>query len=103
MLAGADQEEFFMINESLRKEVHPNDLRVQPTIKIDSQECVAGNIRIDARPTGRKELRGIISITVEDDRHSATAYFLPRHARELATTLLAIADKAEQFPPREQN
>lgn len=93
-----------MINESLRKEVHPNDLRVQPTIKIDSQECVAGGIRIDARPTGRKELRGIISISVDGDAGgSATAYFLPRHARELATTLLAIADKAEQFPPREEN
>lgn len=90
-----------MINEALRKEVHPNDLRVQPTIKIDSQECVSGNIRIDARPTGRKELRGIISISVEEDGRAATAYFLPRHARELATTLLAIADKAEQFPSGE--
>jgi hypothetical protein len=88
-----------MINEALRKEVHPNDLRVQPTIKIDSQECVSGSISIDARPTGRKELRGIISISVEEDGRSATAYFLTRHARELATTLLAIADKAEQFPP----
>lgn len=90
-----------MINKALREEVHPNDLRVQPTIKIDSQECVSGSIRIDARPTGRKELRGIISISVEDDLHSASAYFLPRHARELATTLLAIADKAEQFPSGE--
>jgi len=90
-----------MINEALRKEVHPNDLNVQPTIKIDTQECIAGEIRIDARPTGRSQLRGIISISVKDDGGAATAHFLPRHARELATTLLAIADKAEQFSPRE--
>ena len=81
----------------IREEVRPDDLRVEPMIKIESQETVAGTIRIEARPTGRKNLRGTISISVKDTGGVATVHFLPRHARELATTLLAVADKAEQF------
>jgi hypothetical protein len=92
-----------MNKKSMREEVHPGDLLVEPTIKIESQESVAGVIRIDARPTGRKELRGIISISVKDSAGAATAHFLPRHARELATTLLAVADKAEQFLTPDEN
>jgi len=77
-------------------------LRAEPAIKIDTQECVEGTILIEARPTGRKDVQGTISISVEDTAGSATAHFLPRHAREIATTLLAIADKAEQFAARKK-
>jgi hypothetical protein len=85
----------------ISEEVHPEDFLVEPTIKIESQETVTGAIRIEARPTGRKKLRGTISISIKESGATASAHFLPRHARELATTLLAVADKAEQFPAPE--
>ena len=87
-----------MIKDPKRRDVNPHDLLVEPTIKVDSQEVVAGAIKIEARPTGRNVPRGIISIGVSDEKGAAIVHFLPRHAREIATTLLAIADKVDQFP-----
>lgn len=89
--------------KSLHEAVRSEDLLTEPTIKIESQESIEGEIRIEARPTGRAVPRGTISISVKDSAGSGTVHFLPRHARELATTLLAVADKTEQFPAESES
>lgn len=86
-----------MKKKPAQPKISASALRVEPAIKIDSQESIAGSILFEARPTGRSDVRGTISISVSDDKNVATAHFLPRHAREIATTLLAVADKAEQL------
>lgn len=91
-----------MKKPSIKPKISVSALRAEPAIKIDSQECIDGTILIEARPTGRKDVRGTISISVKDAAGLATAHFLPRHAREIATTLLAIAEKAEQLAVRKK-
>jgi hypothetical protein len=91
-----------MKKASIQPKISSRALRGAPAIKIDTQECVEGTILIEARPTGRNDVQGTISISVADSAGAATVHFLPRHAREIATTLLAVADKAEQFSARKK-
>ena len=71
-------------------------LQFEPTIKIDSQSCIEGTICIEAGPLAAAKASNVIALTVDGPQASARALLSMWHARELATTLLAISSRLEQ-------
>lgn len=59
-----------------------------------------GAIRLSARPTGHKELRGTVEMRVWNVGEGATVSMSPDRARKFADILLDLAAKAENFSTR---
>jgi hypothetical protein len=71
-------------------------LQFESTMKIDSQSCIEGTICIEVGRLAAAEASNVIVLTVDSPQASARAFLSMWHARELATTLLAVSSRLEQ-------
>jgi hypothetical protein len=71
-------------------------LQFESTMKIDSQSCIEGTICIEVGRLAVAEASNVIVLTVDSPHASARAFLSMWHARELATTLLAVSSRLEQ-------
>ncbi len=74
------------------------DIKFTPSIVIDSQECLAGHLVIEAGHIGEPGAEAVVVLSVERSGQATLVYLSERHVRELATTLLAIASKLDEGP-----
>ena len=68
-------------------------------VDVPKDDCgfSSGSITLEAAPSGRKAMRGTITIVASDWENDARVTYSPTGARRLAIALLELADKAERF------
>ena len=69
-------------------------------LSYGSGQFEGGFARLSATPTGHKKERGMVSLKIWDWEASAELMMSSNRARELATLLNDLADKAENFSTR---